>query len=130
MPPLDADPIAPKPAAIDKPHVDPVCGMRAATDPAKSFAYRDTTWYFCSQGCRTKFAGDPEHYLAHPPPSRAPKPTTAVPPPAAGEKVEYVCPMHPEVIRDRPGACPLCGMALEPRHPTAAPTRPTPSWPT
>ncbi|HJY86359.1 MAG TPA: HAD-IC family P-type ATPase, partial [Candidatus Acidoferrales bacterium] len=30
-------------------------------------------------------------------------------------KTEYVCPMHPEVVRDVPGACPICGMALEPR---------------
>ena len=29
--------------------------------------------------------------------------------------VEYTCPMHPEVVSDRPGACPICGMALEPR---------------
>ena len=27
----------------------------------------------------------------------------------------YFCPMHPEVVRDHPGACPICGMALEPR---------------
>ncbi|WP_292477185.1 heavy metal-binding domain-containing protein, partial [Mesorhizobium sp.] len=27
---------------------------------------------------------------------------------------QYTCPMHPEIIRDRPGSCPICGMALEP----------------
>jgi Cu+-exporting ATPase len=39
------------------------------------------------------------------------------PPPAvtAGQKLEWTCPMHPEVIRDAPGNCPICGMALEPR---------------
>ncbi|MGH8014513.1 MAG: heavy metal translocating P-type ATPase [Candidatus Binataceae bacterium] len=30
------------------------------------------------------------------------------------EKVVYTCPMHPEVRRDAPGVCPICGMALEP----------------
>jgi Cu+-exporting ATPase len=30
-------------------------------------------------------------------------------------KVEYTCPMHPEIVRDEPGNCPICGMALEPR---------------
>src|SRR5438552_9731366 len=39
-------------------------------------------------------------------------------PPAPGG--EYTCPMHPEVVRPEPGACPLCGMALEPRVPPAA----------
>ncbi|MEO8935394.1 MAG: heavy metal translocating P-type ATPase [Burkholderiaceae bacterium] len=106
------------PVPVDKPHIDPVCGMRAATNPDKAYAFRDTTYYFCSQGCRTKFAGDPEHYLAHPPQPRAMKQTVPAPPPA-GAAVEYTCPMHPEVVQDHPGACPLCGMALEPRMPVA-----------
>ena len=29
--------------------------------------------------------------------------------------IQYVCPMHPEVVQDHPGNCPKCGMALEPR---------------
>jgi Cu+-exporting ATPase len=37
----------------------------------------------------------------------------AVPSPV--QKLEYTCPMHPEVIRDKPGDCPICGMALEPK---------------
>jgi Cu+-exporting ATPase len=28
---------------------------------------------------------------------------------------EFTCPMHPEILRDAPGFCPICGMALEPR---------------
>jgi Cu+-exporting ATPase len=39
--------------------------------------------------------------------------------PATGSKTdtsqEYVCPMHPQIIRNAPGSCPICGMALEPR---------------
>ena len=31
--------------------------------------------------------------------------------------VTYTCPKHPEIERDRPGACPICGMALEPKTP-------------
>src|SRR5437016_3469173 len=39
---------------------------------------------------------------------------------AAMVKTEYVCPMHPEIVRDTPGACPICGMSLEPRTVTLA----------
>jgi heavy metal translocating P-type ATPase len=44
----------------------------------------------------------------------------ADPPPAvtAGTQVEWTCPMHPEIVRDAPGNCPICGMALEPRTAT------------
>lgn len=34
---------------------------------------------------------------------------------AALTKTEYICPMHLEIVRDEPGSCPICGMALEPR---------------
>ena len=37
------------------------------------------------------------------------------PPPPGGAKVQWTCPMHPEIVRDGPGSCPICGMALEPR---------------
>src|SRR3989442_13943959 len=36
------------------------------------------------------------------------------------DTVTYTCPMHPEIVRDGPGACPICGMALEPRVATGA----------
>jgi P-type Cu+ transporter len=42
-----------------------------------------------------------------------PLPTT---PPRAGQ---YTCPMHPQIVRDGPGTCPICGMALEPVLATA-----------
>jgi len=38
----------------------------------------------------------------------------AQPPPPASQ-VEYTCPMHPEIVRQEPGTCPICGMALEAR---------------
>ncbi len=56
------------------------------------------------------------HHPAHHPAHHHPPPVT--PPPAAEGAVEYTCPMHPEIIRDAPGSCPICGMALEPRVPT------------
>ena len=103
-------------------------------DPAKprggSYEHAGTTYYFCSPGCRAKFAGDPEKYLRLPPEQRGMHHVTAsVPvtvtltrrrearPPAAAARtdVEYTCPMDPEIVQIGPGICPICGMALEPR---------------
>jgi len=95
--------------------LDPVCGMRI--DPAKaagSTEYRCRTIYFCCQGCLKKFVADPGRYLAaggSVVPKTKPKEPTPVP---AGASTAYICPMDPEVRSDRPGACPKCGMALEP----------------
>ena len=114
--------------------VDPVCGMTVDLSKGKpTYDYRGTTYHFCSAGCREKFAADPERYLkaAEPdaasghghghhahghgkpsaPPPHAP---TASPPQAAPKGTLYTCPMHPEIVRDGPGSCPICGMALEP----------------
>src|SRR3954463_6066279 len=81
-------------------------------DPARaagSWTYQGTTYYFCNPGCLRRFQADPDQFL---------KPAPAEPPPAAAGAT-YTCPMHPEIVRDAPGACPICGMALEPRHVTA-----------
>jgi len=89
---------------------DPVCGMTVDPATAISHARAGTTYYFCSEGCRTKFASHPGQYLepeAHEPAASAPPGTI------------WTCPMHPEIRRDAPGACPICGMALEPLTPTA-----------
>src|SRR5712692_5268697 len=83
---------------------DPVCGM--TVDPATSqhrFDYRGETYHFCSAGCRTKFAADPQTYLDKT------TPKAAVP-----EGTIYTCPMHPQIRQVGPGSCPICGMALEP----------------
>src|SRR5579883_2548938 len=91
--------------------IDPVCGM--TVDPATaagSWEYHGHTYYFCSPHCLHQFQADPERHLAPAPPAAAASPAT---PP--GTKVEYFCPMDPEVISDRPGSCPKCGMALQPR---------------
>ncbi len=93
------------------PAVDPVCGM--SVDPAAARAstvYQGKTYYFCCPSCLQRFQEAPERYLA-PAPSGAPAPAE-IPP---GTKTEYFCPMDPEVVSDRPGSCPKCGMALQPR---------------
>jgi len=84
---------------------DPVCGMTVTEKSPHQHVHDGLTYYFCSAGCKTKFAADPLKYLA-------PAPAVAHAPAPAG--AVYVCPMHPEIRRDRPGTCPKCGMALEP----------------
>jgi Cu+-exporting ATPase len=90
------------------PATDPVCGMTVDPHNAKHRAdYRGHPYYFCSAGCKTKFSADPEKYLG----PRTPE--TVV------KGVTYTCPMHPQIRQDGPGACPICGMALEPEMPSA-----------
>jgi len=102
-------PILQKPAAASGTAIDPVCGM--SVDPqraAASTTYQGRPYYFCCKGCLAKFETDPEKYLH---PQAKPEPMA----PAPGDtKIEYTCPMHPEVRQIGPGACPKCGMALEP----------------
>ena len=69
------------------------------------FDHRGTTYHFCSAGCRTKFASTPQQYLGK---------SKALPAADVPEGTVYTCPMHPEVRQIGPGACPICGMALEP----------------
>ncbi|MEO5758387.1 MAG: heavy metal translocating P-type ATPase [Mesorhizobium sp.] len=83
---------------------DPVCGMNVDRATAKHFSrHEGQGFYFCSAGCKAKFEAEPQKYLGdRPAPQAMPKGT------------QYTCPMHPEIIRDKPGSCPKCGMALEP----------------
>src|SRR4051812_7670542 len=112
--------------------VDPVCGMMVDPDRAAGHVeHLGTTYHFCSKGCAAKFTADPDKYLSG---AREPmrpvvqigglkrsssqipaaaSPQSPAPSPQSPTTL-YTCPMHPEVVSDEPGACPKCGMALEP----------------
>ncbi|MBK9314756.1 MAG: heavy metal translocating P-type ATPase [Acidobacteria bacterium] len=107
-------------------HIDPVCGM--TVDPARaagSFEYQGETYYFCNPHCLHKFSSDPKAYLikgsSKPEPmvqlSGKSKSLPVISSTPAAMEVEYTCPMDPEVVQKGPGACPKCGMALEPMNP-------------
>jgi Cu+-exporting ATPase len=93
---------------------DPVCGMTVAVKPDGRHAeLRGQTFHFCSGKCQAKFEADPWFYAS----GRA-----AAQKKAAPASAQYTCPMHPEIVRDAPGACPICGMALEPMVPSDEPS--------
>jgi Cu+-exporting ATPase len=83
--------------------IDPVCGMTVDIHAGKpTFAHKGHIYHFCSEGCRSKFAKDPERFLDKKGDAELlPKGTL------------YTCPMHPEIVQEGPGHCPICGMALE-----------------
>ncbi len=83
--------------------------MRVDPDAPKGghWQHAGRTYVFCNPKCRERFRADPERYLS---------PSDSAPEPAAPGAV-YVCPMDPEVRQPHPGACPKCGMALEPEAP-------------
>jgi Cu+-exporting ATPase len=93
---------SPSPAEV----LDPVCGMTISPDDAAGHVeHQGKTYYFCSQSCLDQFRANPETFLAE-------RPVAPVTP--ADMEREYTCPMDPEVRQQGPGACPKCGMALEP----------------
>ncbi|MFA6987105.1 MAG: heavy metal translocating P-type ATPase, partial [Arenimonas sp.] len=91
--------------------IDPVCGMKV--DPQKTphhASHAGRAYHFCSGKCREKFMAEPAKYLA---PAATPAPAAS----AAPVGTIYTCPMHPQIRQPGPGACPICGMALEPEMP-------------
>jgi Cu+-exporting ATPase len=117
---------------------DPVCGMTVDPEKATSTEHQGKMYFFCCDGCRKKFANDPDFYLSPREvvvdesddrkyicpmcpgvesigPAPCPECGMALEPeaPAVPVKTVYSCPMHPEVARELPGTCPDCGMALE-----------------
>ena len=120
--------------------LDPVCGMTVEPERAAGHVeHEGTTYYFCSKGCAARFAADPKKYLFRDASSAPlmqigglkrtenPEPRTSNLEPRIPDherktrnvelRTQWVCPMDPDVVSDRPGACPKCGMALEPRVP-------------
>ncbi len=96
---------------------DPVCGMMVPVATAKwRTTHRGQSYVFCAERCLNRFVQEPEKYLV---PPAAPVTPVAAPATASPTKAEYVCPMHPQIVQDHPGSCPICGMALEPLTPTA-----------
>jgi Cu+-exporting ATPase len=117
----------PNPVIVTSQSIDPVCGMKV--DPAKAAGnavHQGTTYFFCSKNCLKKFGHDPGKYAAHVPaadeqrtdvapanPNDDAAPTPSIAPSISSGK-KYTCPMHSQIVRDKPGNCPICGMALEP----------------
>jgi len=122
---------------------DPVCGMNVNPATAKHvYEHGGKKYYFCCAGCADKFKANPPGYLDKPaglvtlgtatartPTSRQGttlQPTSQSAPQLALKTTPsttaptYVCPMCPEVREPKPGACPSCGMALEPDVPAAS----------
>ena len=98
---------------------DPVCGMKVTDQSPNVFNYKGKSVYFCSAGCKAKFAADPAKYSDKDSESHSIdteiKPTQTEPLPTG---TIYTCPMHPEIRQDQAGVCPKCGMALEPEMPS------------
>ena len=106
---------------------DPVCGMTPNPDTPHRVMHEGAEVLFCSAGCKAKFENDPVKYLvddrhdasgeahAHAHHMR----NAGAPPPVVASGSKWTCPMHPEIVRDGPGSCPICGMALEPMSPSA-----------
>ena len=103
---------------------DPVCGMML--EPGKAAAkaeHEGKTYFFCSKGCGERFSGEPAKFLNAPGTGGMRRDHVdhdrhvygvreSAPPDV--KNVRYTCPMHPEILQIGPGACPKCGMALEP----------------
>ena len=84
---------------------DLVCGMAVTRDSQHSAEHEGEAYFFCSGRCKGRFEADPAAFLAEAREEAAPAPKGAI----------YTCPMHPEILQEGPGDCPICGMALEPR---------------
>ena len=126
---MPAAPLSVPPARTDD--VDPVCGMTPKPDTPHRTGHQGAEVLFCSAGCKTKFETDPTRYAdaahphhhhqdhtAHAAPTAQPR-TPVKAEGAAKSGAQWTCPMHPEIVRDGPGSCPICGMALEQVTPAA-----------
>ena len=86
--------------------IDPVCGMKVKLNIGKpELEYQGTVYHFCNPKCRVKFQADPWFYVSGHSKNK---------PKLVKKAAQYTCPMDPEIIRDAPGICAICGMALEP----------------
>jgi Cu+-exporting ATPase len=87
--------------------IDPVCHMNVLpATAAGKYDYRGKTYYFCNPRCLERFRANPEQFLG--------LVKLEIVDSKSQISTTYVCPMDPEVRQTGPGACPKCGMALEP----------------
>lgn len=97
---------------------DPVCGMIVARESkALQTEYQGQAFLFCSSGCLRKFESNPERYLLGLEDATRHEPqyvTGASKDFGKDHSATYTCPMHPDVVQNGPGDCPICGMDLEP----------------
>ena len=85
--------------------LDPVCGMTFSPgDAVGHVEHNGQMYYFCNDQCLERFRATPDAFLD----PDVPQPR----PPVQG--ATFICPMDPEIRQPHPGACPKCGMALEP----------------
>ncbi len=100
--------------ANDPTAIDPVCGMTVTVKPdTRAEPFGGKVFHFCSEKCQTKFKADPWFYASGKAPAKGHAVVVAA---------QYTCPMHPEILRDAPGNCPICGMTLEPVVASDAPS--------
>ena len=101
---------------------DPVCSMAVNPASARHVEHAGKTYYYCSASCESRFQSAPDQFTGamsvspghqHTAPHATKQPTVSVKASAKGN-TRYACPMHPEIVRDAPGDCPICGMALVP----------------
>jgi len=119
-------------AGGDNPTIDPVCGMTVEPATARfRHEHAGRTYWFCCRRCMERFAAEPARFLAPgtcvaslPPESHGQ--AVRVAPPMSGSEAVYTCPMHPEVVSDKPGSCPICKMDLEVRREPRSDGRETP----
>ncbi len=106
-------------AAPGKPYRDPVCGMAVRANTPHISTWKGDAVHFYSAGCKAKFDSTPDAFAliaaANAPAHQDYKHSVS----AEGASSQWTCPMHPEIVRDGPGDCPICGMALEPIVPSA-----------
>src|SRR5215207_8013148 len=109
--------------------IDPVCGMSInPATAAAEYEYKGSKYYFCAARCKERFAADPDSFLSKPATSDGSSDAHAHHGHATAtlesqskiqnpkSEIEFTCPMHPEIVQIRPGSCPICGMALEPKE--------------
>ena len=96
--------------------IDPVCGMTVKPSTSHRTTHEGHEYLFCSAHCLKKFNASPKSFLGNTEDASLSAINPSAPGAAVtGKKTEWTCPMHPEIAQDTPGACPKCGMALEPR---------------